>query len=75
MLQNIQKLWQVIKKPLDYIGFKTITRSSLRKIYAHQLEGYKTCFDDFNESVTNLRTDFERVLELPLDDLERQMLI
>jgi hypothetical protein len=39
------------------------------------LEGYKTCFTDYNEGIQECRLDFERIQKLDLEDKERQQLI
>jgi hypothetical protein len=50
-------------------------RSTLRKIYSTQLEGYKTDHMEFNASMTKASKDFYRMMELPADAHELTVLI
>ena len=39
------------------------------------MEGYKTCHDEFNESMAKASKDFYRMMELPPDSIELKKLI
>mmetsp|Transcript_3106 Transcript_3106/g.485 ORF Transcript_3106/g.485 Transcript_3106/m.485 type:complete len:87 (-) Transcript_3106:409-669(-) len=42
-------------------------RASLRRTFAHRLEGYKTDFGDYNEAVADIHNDFKELITLEED--------
>jgi len=49
-------------------------RSTLRKIYATQLEGYKTDFTEFNKSLTRTSLEFEKMTKMDPESIELEKL-
>ncbi|EAR91807.2 hypothetical protein TTHERM_00985010 (macronuclear) [Tetrahymena thermophila SB210] len=47
-------------------------RATLRRVYAHQVEGYKTDFKQYNENITDIGKDFNKMLALKPESLELQ---
>ncbi|EGR32627.1 hypothetical protein IMG5_076570 [Ichthyophthirius multifiliis] len=45
-------------------------RATLRRVNAHQLEGYRTCFIKYNETLHNVSDDFRKMYQLPVESLE-----